>query len=134
MDMESAVAFNKSLRKGKWSRRTGRAFIIEVLFLFAFLICSLTVITQLFVGSVNEAAQARDLERAINIASNTAERFAANPHSNELNYSQDGLTVVCDVDAQPSGAGTLYVATITIFNDGGAFYSIDTARYESGVS
>lgn len=132
--MDAASTFNKSLRKAKWSRRTGRAFIIEALILFAFLICSLTVVTQLFVASISEAAQARDLELAINIASNTAERFSADPTSDDLNYSQDGLTVVCNVTSSPVGTGSLYDADITVYNDQGPFYSIETSRYVSEVS
>lgn len=132
--MEGMSTFDKKLRRATWSRRTGRAFIIEALILFAFLIASLAVITQVFVASVSESAYSRDLEHAITIASNTAERFSANPLSDELNYSQDGLTVTCEVDSQPTGAGTLYIAHIIVYNDRGAFFDVDTTRYVNGVS
>lgn len=131
--MDATSTFNRSLRRASWSRRTGRAFIVEVLLLFAFLIAALAVITQVFVASVSEAAQARDLERAISAASNSAERFSADPLAGDSSFSQDGLTVVCDVQPESTSTGVLYHATITVYNDNGPFYSIETARYVSEV-
>ena len=64
-------------RAPRRSRRGNRAFIIETLVLFVFLIVSFAVIVRLYVGSAIVAQNSLDLERAVASAGNIAERCDA---------------------------------------------------------
>lgn len=116
------------------SRRGNRAFIIETLVLFVFLIVSFAVIVRLYVGSAIVAQNGLDLERAVACAGNVAERFSADPLATNLDVSDDKLTVTCEVTPESMTGGTLYRAHITATVDDVEVYTLDTARYVSGVS
>lgn len=116
------------------SSKAGRAFIVESLVLFVFLVATLIIVSMLFFSSISMSVQGQDLERATLIASNTAERFSADPTSTDLDASEYGLTVNCDVTPKKSGDGTLYQATITVSDENTVIYTIKTSRYVSGVS
>lgn len=119
----------------KRSNKSGRAFIVESLVLFIFLVATLIVVSQLFFASINMSAQGRSLERACIIASNAAERFAANPTDPNLNATESDLSVRCDVTPQHMTGGTLYNASITVSDESGnVVYNIHTSRYVSEVS
>lgn len=122
------------LRTSRRGRHGNRAFIVETLVLFVFLIVSFTVIVQLYVASAGLAQQSLDLERAATAAANVAERFSADPTSTNLDVSEEKLTVTCEVTPQPNATGTLYRAHITATASGSEVYVLDTARYVSGVS
>ena len=109
------------------SRRGNRAFIIETLVLFVFLIVSFAVIVRLYVGSAIVAQNGLDLERAVACAGNVAERFSADPLATNLDVS-------CEVPPESMTGGTLYRAHITATVDDVEVYALDTARYVSGVS
>lgn len=70
------------------SRRGNRAFIIETLVLFVFLIVSFAVIVRLYVGSAIVAQNGLDLERAVACAGNVAERFSADPLATNLDTAR----------------------------------------------
>lgn len=115
----------------KRTRKSGRAFIIEALVMFVFLVATLAIVTQLFIASANKSVQGQDLERSSFLAANVAERFSANPLSTNLDISQDGLFVNCAVTPQTMSSGTLYKAVITVFDGYDVIYTIETARYVS---
>lgn len=115
------------------ARRGNRAFIVEVLVLFAFLVAAFAIVMQLLVGSASHAQESLELERAVTLASNAAERFSANPLSRELDGSEDGLDLRCQVVPQHMAAGTLYSAIITVSSAGEDIYALETARYVSEV-
>ena len=83
--------------------RSGSAFIVEALFLLVFLTASAAVFTQLFAHAANQATEGLELSRAVAVASDTAEQFAANPESVEAMALEDGLLVTCEVTAEPGG-------------------------------
>ena len=112
------------------SRRGNRAFIIETVFL----IVSFAVIVRLYVGSAIVAQNGLDLERAVACAGNVAERFSADPLATNLDVSDDKLAVTCEVTPESMTGGTLYRAHITATVDDVEVYTLDTARYVSGVS
>lgn len=116
------------------TRKGGRAFIVEALVLFAFLVVTLAVVSQLFFASANQAQKSLELERAVTVAANTAERFSANPTSTELDGVRDGLSVRCAIMPQFTTTGTLYKATIIVSNEVEDIYTMTTARYVSEVS
>ena len=75
--------------------------------------------------------------KAVHLASNTAERFNADPHSvPEIEIVND-LAVYTTVQSEQKAAGTLYTATIEVYRSGdqnaGAgsqpYYGLETARY-----
>ena len=126
--------YQRDERAVKRTRKGGRAFIIEAIALFSFLVITLVVTSLLFLASANRAQESLELERAVILASNTAERFSANLFAGDLETSQDGLTASCEITPQTMPGGTLYKATITVTGDSGTIYSIETARYVSEVS
>lgn len=116
------------------THRGNRAFIVEALVLFVFLVATLAIVSQLFFASASQAQKSLELERAVTIAANAAERFSANPASPDLDTSQDGLALRCEISPQFMPAGILYEATIIVSNDVEDIYTLETARYVSGVA
>ena len=115
-----------------WS---GMALVVESMLLLVFLIGSLAVIMQLFAAATTRAQAGSQLAQAVALATDTAERFAASPTDVPQTQQQDSLRVQCQVEAQPTGAGTLYHATISVFDAQAApadqpLYPLSTARYE----
>lgn len=116
------------------TRKGSRAFIVEALILFVFLVATLAIVSQLFFASASQAQKSLELERAVTVAANTAERFSANPASTELDGTADGLSVRCAITPQFTSTGTLYKATIIVSNEVEDIYTLTTARYVSEVS
>lgn len=124
-----------------WS---GAAFIVEAMLLLVFLIASIAVFTQAFALAAEKSAEADELSRAVAAASNVAERFAADPQSVTSSSTEGDLVVLCDVTSEGRDGGTLYEATIEVYEANSAneasadgaepLYSITTARYESEVA
>lgn len=134
-------------RKSRPSRPmwSGAAFIVEALLLLVFLVASLAIFTQLFAAAAQKSAESDQLSRAVSVASNVAEQFAADPDSVSTVDEIDDLIVVCDTSDEALDSGTLHHATITVYERGTAasansvstgepLYTIETANYESGVS
>ena len=100
-----------------WS---GTAFIVEALFLLVFLVASTAVFVQLFAHAKQQSAESLELSRAVALASNTAERFAANPEST-IGITRDGeLAAVCTVTPEQHESGILYKAEISVYADLGS--------------
>ena len=132
--MSTRAAHTNEPRAPRRTRRGSRAFIVEALVLFVFLVITLAIVSQLFFASANQAQKSLELERAITVAANAAERFSANPTSAEISEAgQDGLTVRCTITPQFTTSGTLYEATITVSNEYEDIYTLTTARYVSEV-
>ena len=112
------------------------AFIVESLLLLVFLIGSLAVFTQMFAAASEQASASSTLSAAVAAAGNTAERFAADPESVEAEAHVGDLRVVSDVTADERDGGTLYHATISVFeaNDAQPVYTVTTSRYVSEVT
>lgn len=115
----------------------GRAFVIEALFLLVFMMGSLAVLTSLMVSSYERGAASDDLSRAVVLAANDAEAFAADPAGETLGTaegtgasgSEDGFQLARTVEQRAQEAGTLYEAHITVSHDGDVIYELDTSRY-----
>lgn len=120
--------------------RSTTAYIIESLALLAVLVASMAVFTQLFASSTETAHESSRLCRAVSIAENAAEEFSADPaavagsESTGLgiaNGTSGGFTIRTKVTQDKQGAGTLWHARITVSDDGGVAYKLDTQRYVS---
>ena len=115
---------------------TGFAIVVEAMVLLAFLAVSLAVVTQLFAASAVRAREGRELAAAVSCATNVAERFAAHPDEVAGTTREGDLVVVCDVEEDQRAAGTLYHATVTVFEDDveTPVYVLETARYVGQVT
>ena len=131
---------------GEGIRWSGAAMLVEAMLLLAFLIASLAVLTQMFAAAVEKANEGVQLTTAVAAASETAERFAANPAGVPEEQVVDNMLIVCKVTDEPHTAGVLYHADISVYAaapgvdasagtapQGEPVYSISTSRYESGV-
>ena len=114
-----------------WS---GVALVIEAMLVLLFVAASLAILTQLFASATVRAEQGRLLAEAVSVATNEAERFAANPEDAAGTTEEGDLVVRCEVSERETGAGTLYDATITVYQADGRepIYVLETSRYEGG--
>ena len=107
----------------------GAAFIVEALLLLVFLTGSLAVLMNLNAEADRIGRSSANLMNALVMASNSAEEFAADPVAVRAAQSLDagqtdanvryenGLVLVRDVTAEATGAGVMYRATITVWNE-----------------
>lgn len=133
----------KGRRASLGSSWHGTAFLIEALLLLALLTGCVAVFMQLFAQANAMGTESASLSGAVQIASNEAETFAADPHTwgvGETSEDVDGYTVTRTVEAQDASHGTLYVATILVeaANDSSSedavTYTLSTSRYVSEVN
>lgn len=97
-------------------RWAGAAFLVEAMLLLLFLVASMAIFTQLFAATAERANESRNLTDAVAIATSTAERFAANPADAACDEVKDGLRVICDVAPSKRDGGTIYYATISVYD------------------
>lgn len=133
-----------------------RAFALEAVLLALLLAASLAVVSATFVSALTHAYEARELSVAATLASGGAETgleaFAADPEaaaqmgevSSFYLYSHGALTgstgvlrgdeyqVRRTVEAEPTAAGTLYTAHVTVLREGRQIYEVSSAAYVSG--
>lgn len=118
-------------RAGAFASRSwhGTAFLVEALVLLLFLVASLGIFMQAFARARATGAQATQLESAVALASDMAERFCADPTAVSEPVEEDGLVAICDVEAPAAGEAAPLRATITVTDaDGDVVYELATAR------
>ena len=131
---------SKRTQQSQAPRWSGAAFIVEALLLLVFLATAAAIFVQLFAHSAEKSAESIELSKAVAVASNTAERFAADPASVSETEIVDGLIVKCTTSVEERTGGNLHHATISVYRAdtttagyaGEAIYTLDTARYEPG--
>lgn len=124
---------SRSLRD---QNRRGFAFLIEALIVLAFLMACLAVFVRLFSAAQLEGLAATRLSEAVVVATNRAEEFSANPTNTSGTKTENDLRVDCKVKKEPSDAGTLFKATITVHDERNGdveLFSLETSRYVSGL-
>lgn len=117
--------------------RSGIAFIIEMLVLLVLVAGCLSVLIEVFAYAHQQGEENDDMVQAIHLASNTAERFSADPTSVPEIEVFDDLAVYTSVSSKPQSTGTLYEATIKVYDvkdheyraDMTSLYDLETARY-----
>ena len=127
-------------QRAQLPRRSSAAFLVEALVLLVFLAAAAAVFVQLFSKAAVQATESVELSQAVAIASNTAERFAADPSSVAEFETVDDLIVKCTTRVEERPSGNLYHATISVFRNDDSIagdedlpiYSIGTAHYEPG--
>ena len=129
--------------------RANRAFIVESLVLLAFLALAVALVLQLFAAAGIASYKSHAQSVVMQLAGNTAERFAADPASvsEDLYYddegklvSQDALAAAYRVESNVAGSntgtGTLYHAQIQVVPVSNTFlegpYTLETSRYVPG--
>lgn len=118
------------------------AFVVETLILLVALVSSMGVLTQLFSQSIAVSQQSERLCQAVGVAENAAEEFAADPTGVSAGKKVgrgvaltgcDGYKVSCETAQIERSAGTLWCARITVSDNQGKVYPLDTSRYVSEV-
>ena len=111
----------------------GMAFVIESLVLLVFLTASLAVFSVLLGTSHTTGASTRGLTTAVLAADNVAEQFAAAPSSVSAETIDGDNVVKTTITPQKMDGGTLYNATIGVYQNDAELYRMTTARYVSEV-
>ena len=129
------------------------SFLVEAMLLLLFIMASLAILTSMFAESAERSVQSRSLTEAVALATSAAERFSADPSSVAANEVEGGYIVTCDVAKEPRPGGTMYRATVRVYEAEGesagegkttseepastvaqkAIYELSTCKYESGV-
>lgn len=117
--------------------RSGIAFIIETLVLLVLVAGCLSVLIEMFAYAHQLGEENNNTVKAVHIASNTAERFSADPASVPEVQVVDDLAIYTTISSESQPAGTLYRATIEVYGiddhvtraGSSPFYSLETARY-----
>lgn len=104
---------------------------LEAMLYAFFFVVALAIAGALFGVSLHASHEAARLEQAIELASDAAARFAADPAAKQELVEIDGLRVVCEVEDESKAFGRLYYATIRVFHGTDTVYDLETSRYVS---
>lgn len=115
-------------RRNESSRLVGS---LEAMLYAFFFVAVLAIVGALFGVSLQASHEAVKLEQAVEIASNVAARFAADPSVEQDVLAEDGLRAVCETERESKSFGYLYHATIRVFDDDSVVYKLETSRYVS---
>ena len=119
-------------RKGAWR---GTALIVEILVILVVVVACLTVFVKLFSYAYTSNAYDQHRAHAITLATNQAERFAADtsPATGTFAQSEGKYTTTWTITAEPTKRGTLYSAVISVSYTDQELYTLSTASYVSLV-
>ena len=119
-------------RKGAWR---GTALIVEILIILVVVVACLTVFVKLFSYAYTSNAYDQHRAHAITLATNQAERFAADtsPATGTFAQSEGKYTTTWTITAEPTKRGTLYSAVISVSYTDQELYTLSTASYVSLV-
>ena len=119
-------------RKGAWR---GTALIVEILVILVVVVACLTVFVKLFSYAYTSNAYDQHRAHAITLATNQAERFAADtsPATGTFTQVEGKYTTTWTVTAEPTERGTLYSAVILVSYADQELYTLSTASYVSAA-
>ena len=117
-------------RKGAWH---GTALIVEILVILVVVVACLTVFVKLFSYAYTSNAYDQHRAHAITLATNQAERFAADtsPATGTFTQNEGKYTTTWTITAEPTKRGTLYSAVISVSHTDQELYTLSTASYVS---
>lgn len=117
-------------RKGAWH---GTALIVEILVILVVVVSCLTVFVKLFSYAYTSNAYDQHRAHAITLATNQAERFAADtsPATGTFTQNEGKYTTTWTITAEPTKRGTLYSAVISVSHTDQELYTLSTASYVS---
>ena len=115
-------------RKGAWH---GTALIVEILVILVVVVACLTVFVKLFSYAYTSNAYDQHRAHAITLATNQAERFAADtsPATSTFTQNEGKYTTTWTITAEPTKRGTLYSAVISVSYADQELYTLSTASY-----
>ena len=115
-------------RKGAWR---GTALIVEILVILVVVVACLTVFVKLFSYAYTSNAYDQHRAHAITLATNQAERFAADtsPATSTFTQNEGKYTTTWTITAEPTKRGTLYSAVISVSYADQELYTLSTASY-----
>ena len=115
-------------RKGAWR---GTALIVEILVILVVVVACLTVFVKLFSYAYTSNAYDQHRAHAITLATNQAERFAADtsPATSTFTQNEGKYTTTWTITAEPTKRGTLYSAVISVSYTDQELYTLSTASY-----
>ena len=115
-------------RKGAWR---GTALIVEILIILVVVVACLTVFVKLFSYAYTSNAYDQHRAHAITLATNQAERFAADtsPATGTFTQNEGKYTTTWTITAEPTKRGTLYSAVISVSYADQELYTLSTASY-----
>lgn len=133
-DQSRGVAL-RIVRKAPEGTTFRNTFMIEAMLLLLCVMVLVAVVMTILGFSYVKGQEASDLNRAITIAANAAERFEADPVSMPRTQEVDGFQVECAQEEEPQGAGALHHAHISVRLQNEELYTLSTSRYvsEGGV-
>ena len=119
-------------RKGAWR---GTALIVEILIILVVVVACLTVFVKLFSYAYTSNAYDQHRAHAITLATNQAERFAADtsPATGTFTQNEGKYTTTWTITAEPTKRGTLYSAVISVSYADQELYTLSTASYVSSA-
>lgn len=117
--------------------RSGIAFIIEMLILLVLVCGCFAVLVQLFAYSEQQGKNNYNRVEAVHLAADVAEAFGADPQSVPEVEVVGNLVVYTTIIDEPQATGTLYTATISVYNIDASssdeasepYCELETARY-----
>ena len=117
--------------------RSGIAFIIEMLILLALVCGCFSVLIEMFAYAEQKGEDNYNRVEAVHLAADVAEAFAADPLSVPEVEVVNDLVAYTSVTDEPQSTGTLYTATISVYDvedsspeEGPTLYcELETARY-----
>ena len=112
---------------------SGVALLVEALVILLFLVASLGLLMHVLSRASVQGERAAELARAVELASNVAERFAADPAGTAGVTYEDGLSATCEVASDAGGLMRAHIV-VTAEDDGATVYTLDTARYAGASS
>ena len=126
---------SQSLRRNRKGARRGTALIVEILIILVVVVACLTVFVKLFSYAYTSNAYEQHRAHAITLATNQAERFAADtsPATGTFAQSEGKYTTTWTITAEPTKRGTLYSAVISVSYADQELYTLSTASYVSLV-
>ena len=126
---------SQSLRRNRQGAWRGTALIVEILIILVVVVACLTVFVKLFSYAYTSNAYDQHRAHAITLATNQAERFAADtsPATGTFAQSEGKYTTTWTITAEPTKRGTLYSAVISVSYADQELYTLSTASYVSLV-
>ena len=126
---------SQSLRRNQKGAWRGTALIVEILIILVVVVACLTVFVKLFSYAYTSNAYDQHRAHAITLATNQAERFAADtsPATGTFAQSEGKYTTTWTITAEPTKRGTLYSAVISVSYTDQELYTLSTASYVSLV-
>ena len=118
-------------KRGGWH---GTALVVEALLILVVVVACLAVFVRLFGFAFATNWEDQHRAQAIILASNQAERFAADYSPNQEGAfveETNGYTITRVVTAHPTERGVLYSASIAVDWGDTPLYQLDTAHYVS---